>query len=498
MIEVATTESLSASEHEFVQKVERSIAALQRWVENSDYRAYDPGDGSNSFLHFLTFNNLLLERVLQQVVYRAPVNLRPLLGIKPHTSTKGMGYMAWGYTKMYRSTGDAVYEKKARFCLDWLIRNRSENDHFCWGNDFSFSTRAGKIPNGEPTIVWSSLIGQAFLEASRTLGDPSFLDVATSTCHWILSLPREKTNSGDCLSYVAFKQSSIHNSNMLGAALLGGVGAQIGDQQMLDTARQAMRYSCTRLRPDASWFYGEGAKYHWIDNFHTGYNLDSLRRYMDATGDTEFKDELARGFNFFQKTFFEADGCPKYYHNQKYPIDIQCAAQAIDTLTFFSDLHSQSLELAKKVASWTIDHMQSADGHFYYRDMGWAVNKTPMLHWGQGTMLKALDHLFMRRPGTTSRDPRHHDDRERLQTADRRENVKYVLITAARNEEAFLENTIAGVTAQTRLPEKWVIVSDGSTDRTNEIVSNHAKLHPWIELVRRPDRTERHFAGKAD
>src|ERR1700736_3607265 len=120
MIEVATTESLSASEHEFVQKVERSIAALQRWVENSDYRAYDPGDGSNSFLHFLTFNNLLLERVLQQVVYRAPVNLRPLLGIKPHTSTKGMGYMAWGHLRRFQTTKDPHHAQRAKMCLDWL------------------------------------------------------------------------------------------------------------------------------------------------------------------------------------------------------------------------------------------------------------------------------------------------------------------------------------------------------------------------------------------
>ena len=38
--------------------------------------------------------------------------------------------------------------------------------------------------------------------------------------------------------------------------------------------------------------------------------------------------------------------------------------------------------------------MQAADGHFYYRDLGWAVNKTPMLHWGQATMFKALSHLL--------------------------------------------------------------------------------------------------------
>lgn len=73
----------------------------------------------------------------------------------------------------------------------------------------------------------------------------------------------------------------------------------------------------------------------------------------------------------------------------------------------------------------------------------------------------------------------------------------YVLITPARNEEAFIELTIKSVVAQTVKPLKWVIVSDGSTDHTDEIVMKYAVVHPWIELVRMPERHERHFAGKA-
>ena len=72
----------------------------------------------------------------------------------------------------------------------------------------------------------------------------------------------------------------------------------------------------------------------------------------------------------------------------------------------------------------------------------------------------------------------------------------YVLITPARNEEAFIELTIQSVVAQTIRPAKWVIVSDGSTDRTDEIVLKYAAMYDWIELVRMPERKERHFAGK--
>ena len=72
----------------------------------------------------------------------------------------------------------------------------------------------------------------------------------------------------------------------------------------------------------------------------------------------------------------------------------------------------------------------------------------------------------------------------------------YVLITPARNEAAFLEQTIQSVIGQTVPPTRWVIVSDGSTDGTDEIVQKYAARYPWIELVRMGERKERDFAGK--
>lgn len=74
--------------------------------------------------------------------------------------------------------------------------------------------------------------------------------------------------------------------------------------------------------------------------------------------------------------------------------------------------------------------------------------------------------------------------------------LSYVLITPARNEAEFIELTIQSMIAQTYKPLKWIIVSDGSTDSTDDIVKKYIKDHPWMELVRTPERKERHFAGK--
>src|SRR5580698_5620044 len=72
----------------------------------------------------------------------------------------------------------------------------------------------------------------------------------------------------------------------------------------------------------------------------------------------------------------------------------------------------------------------------------------------------------------------------------------YVLITPARNEAQYIELTLRSMAAQTLRPLRWVIVSDGSTDGTDDIVRKYAVDHQWINLIRMPERAERHFAGK--
>lgn len=72
----------------------------------------------------------------------------------------------------------------------------------------------------------------------------------------------------------------------------------------------------------------------------------------------------------------------------------------------------------------------------------------------------------------------------------------YVLMTAAYNEEANIGKTIASVLSQTLLPNRWVIVSDGSVDRTDEIVESHAKQHSFIQFERVKRAPGRSFGSK--
>jgi hypothetical protein len=383
------------------QQIERSLELVELWVERHAYRGYEPFDGLTSYLYPLTLKNRFACQVLQQGVRRFPVNIRPLLGIKPLDSTKGRGYVAWGYLRRFQLNNDPKYREKALACLDWLDNNRSAlySEH-SWGNHFFYASRSGFIGKHESTIVWTGLIGQVFLEAYGLFRHPRHLEIIESIAEWIMALPREQTAKGLCLSYVMPRQSSIHNSNMIGAAFLAGAAAVTGKGEYLEVARRALEYSCASQLPNGAWYYGEDPMFHWIDVFHTGYNLDSLKRYIQFSHDSSFDENLNRGFAHFKESYFEPSGRVKYYFNKTPPVDIQCASQAIDTLLLFSDIAPGCAVLAERTACWYAEHMQAKDGHFFFRKYPLGIsNKAPMIHWGQATMHKALANLMLHLQG---------------------------------------------------------------------------------------------------
>ena len=212
-------------------EVMRSLGQVAAWVERHGYRGYEPFDGLSSWARALTCGNELAERVLQQVVRQCPWNLRPVLGIGRQESTKGRGYMAWGYLNLYRATRNEEYLERATRCLKWLDRHRSALfPHHSWSNHYDFVGRGGGYSRHDPIIVWTSLIGHVYLEAFELTGEEWFLRTAESASKWVLGLPRERTSRGECLSYLADRQLSVHNANMLGASLLARVAQHTGQR----------------------------------------------------------------------------------------------------------------------------------------------------------------------------------------------------------------------------------------------------------------------------
>jgi rhamnogalacturonyl hydrolase YesR len=375
-----------------------SIRCLSSWLEKNDYSAYDTFDGlSAKFVRPLTFESGFLRTVLQQGVRRFPLNLRPLLGVAKSRSTKGMGFLARGFIRLHQATGDPEWQNKAEMALQWLIENRLPGySGASWGNHFDYQSRSFYLAKNTPTIVWTSLIGHAFLDGYEHFRKPEYLQVAQSACEHILrDLGTVADGDSVCISYIPLELHQVHNANTLGASLLARTFSLTQEDSYRKLAEKAMRYTAKYQRTNGSWYYGEKSNLHWVDNFHTAYVLDCFKHYTEGTRDGQFDAQLLHGYQYWKKTFFLSDGTPRYYDYKTLPLDIQCCSQAIDTLVFFQDRDPESLTLALKVAEWTIENMQDRSGYFYYRryPLG-IVNKTPTLHWGQATMLCALAGLY--------------------------------------------------------------------------------------------------------
>ena len=378
-------------------QVFESISRLSNWLERNAYKAYDPFDGLNASIRSVTFETRFLRTVLQQGVRRFPLNLRPLFRIAKAPSTKGMGFLARGFIRLHQATDDGIWAEKAEYALRWLIENQTKGySGACWGNHFDYQSRSFYLRKGEPTVVWTSLIGHAFLDGYDHFRRSEYLDIAVSACEHILrDLSKNPDGDGTCISYIPGQNSQVHNANTLGASLLARVYSHTGNDSYRELAQKAIQYTAQYQRPNFSWYYGEKANLHWVDNFHTAYVLDCFKHYSSATHDQNYDQIMMRGYEYWKKTFFLEDGTPRYYDHKTLPIDIQCSSQAIDTLVFFSDRDPEGLPLALKVARWTITNMQDRSGYFYYRRYSpWIVNKTPTLHWGQATMLCALADLY--------------------------------------------------------------------------------------------------------
>jgi hypothetical protein len=392
------------NEHSQERKyVLESIQALDTWVQKNHWQAYDTFDGlASPAAKYFTFGNPLLKQIWQQGVRRFPLNLRPLLGIKPSMSTKGMAFFAQGYLRLFEVSADEAWLEKMKYCLSWLIKNRCpEFRGFCWGNHFDYQSRGGNISKGTPTIVWTGLIGHAFLDAYESIGTEEYLEVAKSACGFILDeLGWIEREDGVCLQYYPKANILVHNSSMIGASLIARTNSLTGENCRAEIAERAVQFTVTHQTEQGGWYYGVGQKWAWIDSFHTGYVLEALHVFSRYSGSKRFEGALAKGYKYFIDTFFQSDGTPAYYDNKILPIDIQCASQGVQTLCSLNHLDERSMETAVKVGKWTISNMQDPDGYFYYRKYPFITNKTPTLHWGQATMFAALGLLYQKLHGT--------------------------------------------------------------------------------------------------
>jgi len=351
--------------------------------------------------------------------------------VKKDYNPKGLGLFLWGYAKLYvrekkphyleqiskvldlldecktqsplasrlrgnnisGSGGDKLRHGDDKEELDSRLRRYDDGAGHGWGYNFDWQSRAFFVPKCTPTIVNSSFVGHALLDAFAFTNLTRAKNLALPIGKFILQdLHRLNEDGTVCFSYTPIDHYFVHNANLLGASLLIRLHRETGIQEYKTPALTALAYSMKHQRPDGSWFYAEKDIAHWIDSFHTGFNLQAIRYFLEAGFADEWREGYERGVRFYRDNFFLEDGTPKYYHDRVWPIDIHSPAQAV---AFFSGMGEEYEELTGRVATWMIANLQDQEGYFYFQKHPHYTNKIPYMRWGQAWAFHALTEYLL-------------------------------------------------------------------------------------------------------
>ena len=374
--------------------INAQIEKLRSYIETCNFAGYDPYDALNSpCLRLLAGKSKWSRIAFIQALKRLPVNVRPILGIHKGHNAKGLGLILWGYSKLYNVEKNSKYLAKIHYLLSLLNELKSQGyAGNCWGYNFDWQNRVFFLPKYTPTVVNSSFIGHALIDTYEYTKIRNALDMAISIKDFILNdLKRCKENGTFCFSYSPMDSSKVHNANLLGASLLIRLYGLTGIQELKDTAIASLQYSLKYQCQDGSWYYGQSDVQHWIDSFHTGFNLQSILYFLKE-GFEEYRVAFEKGIKFYADSFFLKDGTPKYYHDSIYPIDIHSSSQAIVLL---SALLPKYRSLLNSVTRWMLLNLCDPKGYFYFQKTKYYLNKISYMRWSQSWAFHGLTSFLL-------------------------------------------------------------------------------------------------------
>jgi hypothetical protein len=373
-----------------------ALLAIRGWGEARDWRGYDPYDGLNSpAAPLLTLRTAFGRRLLTQAVKLSPVNLRPLLGIKPEWNAKALGLVASGYARLAAAGAQTAREQASRW-LDWLESHHSgDAEGLAWGYPFDVQTRFFRYRRGTPNTIATSFVAHAFLDAAELLGDDRCAARARSVGDFLVRRMLVDGPRGSYFRYLPQEDELVHNANLLACGVLVRAGID-------EPARRALRTSLAAQREDGSWPYGEGARGAWVDNFHTAYVLESLAQCVEL--DSEVGERLDRGLDYWERACFLPDGTPRYAPDRTYPIDAHCYASAIDTWLAVADRRAGALEHAEQLAQLLVKRMLDRAGFVHFQQRRLWTSRVPFVRWTTAPSFRALAGVLLAR--------RRHDARE--------------------------------------------------------------------------------------
>lgn len=375
--------------------VAEAFLRLERWGWQRRWQGSDPYDGLAATRFVAPLKRTVLgRRLLTQAVKRSPLDLRPLLGIRPQGSAAATALLTSAYAIQPILPEDETAAKLDSMLETLLDQRLAGYEEPCWGYHFDVQTRVFFYPRGAPNTIATAFAGLALLDAHTRGGGAELLELAaTAARFFVRHVPQTQAEGGAFFGYLVGDRTPIHNASMLVAAFLARVADETGSPDLRDRAQRAVDYTLARQRRDGSWPYGELPHLGWVDNFHSAYVLmclDVCRR----NGLERCHEALVAGLGYYATAMFLPDGTPKYKPDTVYPVDGQCAAEAIRIFALASAVDPTYGELANRSFAYAQRRLTRRDGAYVFQRERLWTNGQPHVRWVEAPFLVALATLL--------------------------------------------------------------------------------------------------------
>jgi hypothetical protein len=329
------------------------LGAAARW------RGADPYDGLWTRWPRLLAGGRRRRQAIVQLHARSPLDIRRLYRRRHSLVPKAPALLGRAAVRLWRAEGDPRCRALAEDALGTLAADATCGDE-AWGYPWDTQTRWSHYPGGSPNDVATAFSAAALAEASDALDRPGWRRRAERAAAWVareLYLPGER-----CFAYHERSERLIHNASLLGAALVHALAPD--EPGAAEAVRAATARTLDAQRDDGTWPYGEGPGLGWVDSFHTGYVLDSLRRLEGV--DPRIPAAIERGTAAYL-AFFDADGRARLWRGRRHPEDSHSAGTGLAVLSSLAERDLVPRATVAAIARRTLTRMIDRSGHAVFR-----------------------------------------------------------------------------------------------------------------------------------
>ncbi|MBU0482277.1 MAG: hypothetical protein KKG47_14375 [Proteobacteria bacterium] len=379
--------------------VNQVLDRVYLWSKNQGFIGYNKHDGLNSSLLNLLLGWAKWPRIIAiQTVMRAPVNIRPLLGVAKTINPKGIALFTLGLLDRFKHSRDETYLHEAEQALSLLMRIQSPSTEWSgtsWGYPYPWQDLGFFAPPHTPNAVVTSFVCEALLEAYRVTGNPDYLSTVRSSINFFLNDLTVILDTPDvlCLGYMPLPMTmKVMDVSILVGAVLSQYTELSKEAPLLDKARRLVGFVVSKQTDYGAWYYTDppGDSLIGHDNYHTGFILDALWRYMESSDDWNWKKNYETGLKFYAEQLFNMDGSPRWMSDKNFPHDIHGSAQGLITFSQATANGYDYRELLEKILTWALENMYDASGRFYYQKKSSYTKKFTLLRWCNAWMFRGL------------------------------------------------------------------------------------------------------------